>query len=385
MDGTEHHATALDGTRLSWRSAGEGGPAVLLTDGIGCAGYIWRALGPEIARERRVLHWNYRAHGRSAAPADPERMTVEDCVSDLFAVVDAAGEERVVIAGHSMGVQIALEAERRHPERVAGLVLLCGAPGRPLDTFHDRALLRTAFPYAQRLVLRYPDLARLAFKAVVPTDFALQFAMKFEVDGTRVLRSDLVRYLSDLSDVDPTLFVRLLGSAQQHDATAHLPRVRAQALVVAGERDTFTPMRLSVNMHRALPASELVVVPGGTHVAPLEDPELVGARVRAFLAARAPAARPAAAAAPPPPPPGPLEEHPPAETAEAIRQIDAARSPRPAPRRRAAAKARATASKTTRKPAAAGAGTRRAGAAAGARGPGPRGGAKRRTTRPRAR
>ena len=50
MDRTEHEATAQDGTRLSWTSAGAGGPAVVLTDGIGCAGYVWRALEPELAR-----------------------------------------------------------------------------------------------------------------------------------------------------------------------------------------------------------------------------------------------------------------------------------------------------------------------------------------------
>ncbi|WP_143827949.1 alpha/beta fold hydrolase [Anaeromyxobacter sp. Fw109-5] len=297
MEKTEHRATALDGTRLHWTSAGAGGPAVVLCDGIGCAGYVWRALEPLLARERRVLHWNYRAHGRSAAPSDPERMTVDDCVSDLLAVLEAAGEERAVLAGHSMGVQVALELQRRHPDRVAGLLLLCGAPGHLLDTFHDSSVLRYAFPWAKQLVLRYPDLARLAFRTVVPTDFALSYAMTFEVDGARVRRADLERYLEDLSEVDPALFVRLLASAEDHDTRPHLPHVTAPTLVVAGERDSFTPLRLSEAIHHAIPGSELLVVPGGTHVAPLEDPELVGERTLAFLGVHAPVRRPRRAGA----------------------------------------------------------------------------------------
>lgn len=292
MEETAHQAWAEDGTRIHWTSAGAGGPAVVLCDGIGCAGYVWRALLPALARERRVIHWNYRAHGRSAAPADPERMTVEDCVSDLVAVLDAAGEERAVVAGHSMGVQIALELHRRHPERVAALLLVCGAPGNPLDTFHDSPVLRVTFPYAKQLVLSFPGVARLAFRALVPTDLALNYAMTFEVDGARVRREDLVRYLEDLAAIDPTLFVRLLASAGEHDARDHLARVDVPTLVVAGERDTFTPLRLSESIHRAIPGSELVVVPGGTHVAPLEDPELVAARAIAFLAARVPTRAP---------------------------------------------------------------------------------------------
>jgi pimeloyl-ACP methyl ester carboxylesterase len=39
--------------------------------------------------------------------------------------------------GHSMGVQLALEFHRRHPERVQALVLVCGSPGHLLDIFHD--------------------------------------------------------------------------------------------------------------------------------------------------------------------------------------------------------------------------------------------------------
>lgn len=289
-------AAGSDGTRLAWSSAGEGSPPVILTDGIGCAGFIWSRLGPELARDRRVVHWNYRGHGRSDPPADLARATVEDCVGDLFAVLDAAGEERAVLAGHSMGVQIVLEAHRRAPERVAGLVLVCGAPGRLLDTFHDSTFLRTAFPYARALVDRWPRAARVGFRALVTTDVAIEYALAFEVNRALVRREDLVRYFADLSRVDPALFVRLLASAAEHDARPHLPEVRVPTLVVAGERDGFTPMRLSVKMHEVIAGSELLVLPAGTHVGPLEHPELVARRVRAFLAGRR--RRPARAKAP---------------------------------------------------------------------------------------
>ena len=75
--------------------------------------------------------------------------------------------------------------------------------------------------------------------------------------GGVLSREDLARYFHDLSDVDPLLFVRMLASASQHDALDHLPHVDVPTLVVAGERDTFTPMWLSVKMHSAIPDSEL--------------------------------------------------------------------------------------------------------------------------------
>jgi pimeloyl-ACP methyl ester carboxylesterase len=288
MPPAPHLALASDGSHIAWTSRGHGAPPVLLTDGIGCAGYIWRHLAPELARSRRVLHWNYRGHGRSDPPRDLADATMEACVDDLLRVLDASGEERAVLAGHSMGVQVVLEAHRRAPARVAGLVLVCGAPGHVLDTFHDSRLLKTVFPAARALFDRWPELASSGFRAVVKSEVAMEYALAFEVNRSLVHREDLVRYFDDLSHVSSPVFVRLLESASAHDATDHLSEIRVPTLVVAGERDGFTPMRLSVRMHEAIPGSELLVLPGGTHVGPLEHPVLLGGTVRRFLAERVP-------------------------------------------------------------------------------------------------
>lgn len=292
MPSPVNHALASDGARIAWTSRGQGAPPVVLTDGIGCAGYIWRALAPDLARSRRVLHWNYRGHGRSDPPRDLADATVAGCVDDLLAVLDAAGEERAVLAGHSMGVQIVLEAQRRAPERVAGLVLLCGAPGRVLETFHDSTLLGRVFPLARRLFDRFPAAASAAFRAVVKSEVAMEYALAFEVNRALVGREDLQAYFDDLACVDARVFVRLLESAAAHDAGDHLRAIEAPALIVAGERDGFTPMRLSVKMHQEIRGSELLVLPGGTHVAPIEHHAVVAEKVRTFLAERCPVAAP---------------------------------------------------------------------------------------------
>jgi pimeloyl-ACP methyl ester carboxylesterase len=282
----DRYATAGDGTRLWWTSAGARAPALVLCDGVGCAGYVWRKMLPLLSARHRILHWNYRGHGRSAAPDDPARVTVADCASDLLAVLDAAGEQAAVLVGHSMGVQVALETHRRAPGRVLGLALVCGAPGRAIDAFHDSGVLRAVFPWARAAVERFPEAARTAFRALLPSQLAMEVALAFEVDRTRVEREDLVRYFEDLSRIDPRLFTRLLASAAEHDAAPHLAAVAAPTLVVAGERDRFTPLHRSVAMQQAIPECDLLVIPGATHVAPLEHPEAIAARLLAFVAER---------------------------------------------------------------------------------------------------
>ena len=279
----ERHATAADGTRLWWRAGGRGAPAVVLCDGIGCAGWIWRELFPRLALRRRVIHWNYRGHGKSERPRDVERTTIGDCVEDLVAVLDAAGERRAVVVGHSMGVQVSLEAHRRHPGRVRALALLCGAPGRTLDTFHGRRFLATVFPSIQRFVLARPGAARWLFTRAATTAPVVQLARFLEVNWQLLSREDLERYFLDLAEVDPEVFVRMLGHAAEHDAADHLREVDVPTLVVGGEKDTFTPLALSRRMHEAIAGSELLVLPAATHVGPLEHPELVALRVEKFL------------------------------------------------------------------------------------------------------
>ncbi len=49
---------------------------------------------------------------------------------------------------------------------------------------------------------------------------------------------------------------------------------------------SFTPMWLSRCTARLIPNAELLIVPGGTHVTPLEQPELVDLRLERFLGER---------------------------------------------------------------------------------------------------
>src|SRR5690606_10568736 len=80
----------------------------------------------------RVVAFDYRGLYRSGAPPRPHAVTIEDHAADLLAVLRWTGEEPALVIGWSMGVQVAVEAALLEPDRVAGLVLVAGAPGDPL-------------------------------------------------------------------------------------------------------------------------------------------------------------------------------------------------------------------------------------------------------------
>lgn len=279
-----------DGARLWYAQLGEGSPALVLCDGVGCDGAFWRHLGPLFAERHRVVRFHYRGHGRSGVPADRSRVGVGYAADDLDAVLAAAGVEKAVVLGHSMGVQVLFEFHRRHPERVLGLVPICGAYGNALDTVHDDTKVKLAFPLVHRLADALPFVARAFTKTVLPTELALQYALSFEADRSLVRREDLQAYFEHLARMDPLVFLDTLHSAAEHTAWDHLHEVDAPTLIVAGDHDRFTPLWLSQRMHRAIPKSELLVVRGGTHSAPIEQPELIALRVRRFLKERLPSA-----------------------------------------------------------------------------------------------
>jgi pimeloyl-ACP methyl ester carboxylesterase len=281
----EGYAVARDGSPIFYRLLGHHTETVpvVLCDGIGCDGFIWKYLERSLAATRRVLHWHYRGHGRTPEPRSRRRVAMADLADDLACVLDAAQLDRAVHFGHSMGVQVCLETYRRYPDRVAGLGLLCGSYGTPLRTFRSRKTLETVLPYLSFAVNLAPHAMSFWWKRLVPTQLAFSVAKKLELNADLIRIEDFMPYLEHIAGVDLPLFLSMLAHAGRHSAREILPAIDVPTLIVAGERDNFTPLNLSLEMNRLIPSSELLVVDGGSHTAPIERPQLVLETVGKFL------------------------------------------------------------------------------------------------------
>jgi pimeloyl-ACP methyl ester carboxylesterase len=272
-----------DGTRLYVRERPAPGLVTILCDGIVCDGYIWKYLWDELAGKTSLAHWHYRGHGRSALPEDADRIDVAAHAADLDAVRRHLGDRPAVLVGHSLGCQIVLEAFRQRREQIVGLVLLCGSSGRVLDTFHGTDILARVLPEVMRAAEARPELFRSLWRKV-PIDLSVRVALASgEVDKRTLNPDDLVPYLEHATRMDFLLFLRMLKAVASYSADAFLPSIDVPVLVVAGQNDRFTPCELSRQMAAAMPRAELLVVHGATHVALLEQPELVGGRIARFL------------------------------------------------------------------------------------------------------
>jgi pimeloyl-ACP methyl ester carboxylesterase len=259
------------------------GVSALFCDGVLCDGFIWKYLWGEIAEICDVAHWHYRGHGRSAAPVDKTRVDIAAHADDLKTVRDDLGDPPSVIIGHSMGTQVALEEWRRHPKNVKGLVLICGSFGKVTQSFRGTPILDMILPKLMDIVDKQPDVVR-AIWSRIPPEVAMRAALLArDVDPGNIRREDMLPYLKHMTHVDFPMFLRMLRAAGDHTAEDWLQEVDVPVLIVAGERDTFTPPSLSQLMAERIPGAELLMVAGGSHVAPIEQPDLVGSRIRAFI------------------------------------------------------------------------------------------------------
>jgi pimeloyl-ACP methyl ester carboxylesterase len=258
---------------------------VLLCDGIGCDGYVWRYLRADLP-ERFGVHPHYRGHGRTAAPKDPTRVSIENLADDMASVLDDALIDRAVLVGHSMGVQVALETYRRHPTRVAGLVLLCGAASHPLKTFRGTAAVEDFLPTIQKWVHRVPNVINSLTRRLLPTRLAYEVAARLEIRRELVEPNDFMPYLEGMARIDARLFVAMLSAAGQHSAEELLPSIATPTLVVVGARDGFTPPERGRAMAATIPSAELLEIPNASHTAPIERPHLVDFTIRDFMTRR---------------------------------------------------------------------------------------------------
>lgn len=274
--------TARDGATLRTYVAGQTGPTLVLASGLGGPVSAWRYQIAHFATRYRVVSWDYRGlFGSSLArPGDP--VDVASHASDLEQVLGELGAERAVVVGWSMGVQVALEHHRRWPGRTSHLVLINGTAGSP---FHGLVVPGAGFviPSLLERAQRFHRAGGRLLRRAARTRAALDLVQRVGGWTTSLPAELLLELAVEFAAIDVEVYLRTLRALGEHDAHQGLAAVDVPTLVIAGERDVFTPKRLAERMVRELRRGELVVVPRGTHYTATEFPDLVNGRIEAFL------------------------------------------------------------------------------------------------------
>jgi pimeloyl-ACP methyl ester carboxylesterase len=189
--------------------------------------------------------------GFGSSGAAPEVMTMDAAAKAGLQALDAAGVERAVVCGLSMGGYAALAFWRNHRDRVAGLVLANTRSGADDDAGKER---RAAL--AQRLRTEGSEF-------LIESPGPLLSADASEELWTRV--RDIIR-----QQRPEAIAAAALGMAERPDYTADLAGIDVPTLVITGSGDTLIPADVSSPMASQVPGAQLEIVQGAGHLSNLE-------------------------------------------------------------------------------------------------------------------
>ena len=235
-----------------------GAPVLVLSHALGLSMAMWDPQVAALSREFRVVRYDHRGHGGSPVPAGPYR--IEDLGRDVVRVLDRLELGRVSFCGLSLGGMVGLWLAANAPERVDRLVVCCAAARMPRPE-----------DYAERAkVVRAQGMAAIADMVI-----GRWFTPAFKARRPDVIAGIKARLLAS----PPEGYAATCEALAAMDLRDDLPRIAASTLVIAGGEDQATPPEHAEEIARRIPAAELVVIPDAAHLANIEQPDAVTARI----------------------------------------------------------------------------------------------------------
>ena len=243
-----------DGVKIYYEIHGNG-PALLLTHGYSSTSAMWQGQIAALSKHHTLVLWDMRGHGQSDYPDDPAAYSEALTVADMAALLDAAGTERAIVGGLSLGGYMSLAFYRAHPERVRALLIIDTGPGFRKDDAREAWNKR-----------------------------ALDTGDRFEREGLGVLKSGS-RERSEVTHRDASGLARAArGMLTQRDARVieSLPDIKVPAPVVVGADDA-PFLAASDYMAAKIPGAKKAVIPAAGHAVNIDQPQAFIDAVLPFL------------------------------------------------------------------------------------------------------
>lgn len=235
--------------------------------GIGCNpvvmihGYlesieVWDGFIGELGRAQRVLALDIPGHGVSGVRTDGEPHTMEFCADVVAEVMDKASIERAVVIGHSMGGYIAEALCERHPERVAGLVLLhstpyADSPEKGANRKREIEVIRSG--RKEMLATSSPG---KAFAAVNRK----KFSEVIDDMADQVMFTD-----------DEGIIALLEGMAVRRDMSSVVAGLKVPLLLCFGKGDEFIPVEMAEQIIKEQPEAQVAWFENSGHMSFIEE------------------------------------------------------------------------------------------------------------------
>jgi pimeloyl-ACP methyl ester carboxylesterase len=243
---TKHGYAPVNGLQMYYEIEGTGEPLVFIHPALGFGGL---EKFPRLTQRHSLITVDLQGHGRTADVPD-RPLSIEQYAEDVVALLDHLGISKADIFGESYGGNAAVLIAIRYPERVRRIATY-SATFSPADIAHNPAMVRFDEP---------------------PTP---------DSRDTRFQRESYKKVAPD-PDSWPTLWDKVATIQWSGFSRDELASIKSPMLIMVGDRD-FVRVEHAVETFRAIPTSELAVIPDAGHFALYSEPERVIPVVEHFL------------------------------------------------------------------------------------------------------
>ena len=287
LDHKVDHINSFDLSLIAARRMGaEEGTPLLIASAVGANLAVWRRTLLDLARARPVVTWDLRGLGDSSE-ARSQRVDASAHAEDGVAVADSYEFDRFHLAAWSTGTRIALEIAHRYPERVASLTLVCGGYGYSVSSGLRHLELASALPLVSGVAKHFAGYLGAAFRGLAGRAELAGLIRQSGLVGPTADTAALVDMVRSMGDLDTHTLLGTYEAVAGDAAPELLGQIEPSTLLVAGERDPFTPRRIMEVMEERIPGASLTVYDRATHFLPIEFPARLAAEMAGFMNANA--------------------------------------------------------------------------------------------------
>lgn len=264
------------------RMGAEEGTPLLVASAVGANLSVWRRTLMELARARPVVTWDLRGLGESGR-ARSHRIGPSAHAEDGIAVADSYEADHFHLAGWSTGARISLEIAHRYPEKVASLMLVCGGYGYSMPGGLRHLELVSVLPLISGVAKHFSGYVGAALRTLTGRAELAGLIRQSGMVGPTADTAALVDMLQSMSESDTRTLLETYEAVAGDAAPELLAGIEPSTLLVAGQRDSFTPRRIMELMEERIPGASLTVYDRATHYLPIEFPARLAAEMDAFM------------------------------------------------------------------------------------------------------
>jgi 3-oxoadipate enol-lactonase len=253
-----------NGSTFNYRIDGERGPWIMLSHGLATDLTMWDELTAALMRRYRVLRYDARGHGGSAATKGD--YSLDMLVADAVGILDTLDIAQAHFVGLSMGGMVAQGLLLDHPRRIMSAVIA--------DSRH------TTTPEFTKAWLDRIDAVRTGGIEAIVASTVARWSSAGLAERTPAV---IARMESMIRNTSPDGYCGCAAALARLNYGHRLGEITQPVLVICGDEDHGAPPENTRQMHAMIRGSRFRVIEGAGHIANIEQPDAFNDAVVAFL------------------------------------------------------------------------------------------------------